>query len=256
MKITEQVSLNYDGDVARLTLHRPPLNFLNLELLRQIGSHLESLGESPACRALIFDSDLPAFSAGLDMSELTRESIFALLEQFHWVVQGLHSFMRPTIALVRGIALGAGNELLASCDFVFASEKASFGQPEVKIGSVPSLAPLALPHLIGGRRTAEMILTGNLINAAEAERIGLINRALPDGEVQAAAEELLKTLRGLSTSVLEVALQSARRTRKHELDSHLRYMESLYLNQLMYLEDQLEGVRAFLDKRQPVWKNK
>jgi len=90
----------------------------------------------------------------------------------------------------------------------------------------------------------------------EAERIGLINRALPDGEVEAAAEELLKTLRGLSTSVLEIALQSVRRTRKHELESHLRYIESLYLNQLMYLEDPLEGVQAFLDKRQPAWKNK
>lgn len=256
MDINELVSLSQEGDAARITLRRPPLNFLNLELLRGISSHLESLGEFPACQALILDSDLPAFSAGLEMSELTRDRIFLLLEEFYRVGRSLNSFVRPTIALVRGIALGAGNELLACCDFVIASEKASFAQPEVKVGSIPSLAPLVLPPLIGERRASEMILTGNFINAPEAERIGLINRALPEDQVAGAAEELVKTLRGLSTPVLDVALRSVRSARTYQLESRLREIESLYLNQLMNLEDPLEGVRAFLEKRQPVWKNK
>jgi cyclohexa-1,5-dienecarbonyl-CoA hydratase len=256
MEPAELVSLRQEGDAARLTLRRPPLNFLNLELLRRIGSHLESFGDSPACKALILDSDLPAFSAGLEMSELTRDSIFLLLEEFHRVVRLLNSFVRPTIALVRGIALGAGSELLACCDFVFASEKAFFGQPEVKIGGIPSLAPLVLPPLIGARRASEMILTGNLVSAREAESIGLINRALPDSQISGAGDEIVKLLRGLSASVLEVALQSVRSARTHALEVHLREIESLYLNRLMSLEDPLEGVRAFLEKRQPVWKNK
>jgi cyclohexa-1,5-dienecarbonyl-CoA hydratase len=250
------VSLTQEGEAARMTLNRPPLNFLSREMLHEIGSQLESLGESPACKALILDSELPAFSAGLDMSEITQDGVFLLLEEFHQVAHSLNSFTRPTIALVRGVALGAANELLACCDFVFASEKASFGQPEVKVGGIPSLAPILLPPLIGDRRSAEMILTGNIMSAGEAERIGLISRALPDDQIAGAAADLIRVLGSLSMSVMEIALKSVRWVRSHELESRLREIKALYLNQLMNLEDPLEGVRAFLEKRQPVWKNK
>ncbi len=250
------VTLRQEGDASWITLHRPPLNFLSRELLDQIVSQLESFGEFPACKALVLDSDLPAFSAGLEMSEINRDSAFLLLEGLHRLALTLCSFSRPTIAVVQGMALGAANELLACCDFVFASEKASFGQPEVKVGGIPSLASLLLPPLVGERRATEMILTGSLIGAAEAERIGLISRALPEGRVNAAVGELVKALGGLSTSVLEVALHSIRGLRSQRLQSHLRKIESLYLDQLMSLEDSMEGVSAFLEKRPPVWKNK
>jgi cyclohexa-1,5-dienecarbonyl-CoA hydratase len=250
------VSLTQEGDAARITLNRPPLNFLSREMLQQIGSQFEALGDSPACKALILDSELPAFSAGLEMSELTQDDIFLLLEDFHQIALTLNTFARPTIALVRGVALGAANELLACCDFVFASEKASFGQPEVKVGGIPSLAPILLPPLIGDRRAAEMILTGNIMSAGEAQRIGLISRALPEDQISAAVGDLLKTLGSLSMSVMEIALKSVRWVRSHELESRLREIKTLYLDQLMNLEDPLEGARAFLEKRQPVWKNR
>ncbi len=255
MRNDELIGLSTSGDVIRCTLRRPPLNFLNQELLHQLEAYTDSLGESPPCRALILDAEGSAFSAGLDLSELTRDGIFLLLEQFHRVAVALNNFPRPTIALVQGMALGAGNELLACCDFVFASEKASFGQPEIKVGGIPSLAALVLPPLIGQRKAMEMILTGNLIEAREAEKIGLIHRALPEDRLASASEQLLNTLRGLSVAVVEVAVRSARMTRTSVLEQHLREYESLYLDQLMELEDSTEGVKAFLEKRAPRWKN-
>ncbi|HYK88230.1 MAG TPA: enoyl-CoA hydratase/isomerase family protein [Acidobacteriota bacterium] len=256
MENNRHVQISQEGDALRVTLNRPPVNFISTEMLQQIGSELESMGESPACKALILDSALPAFSAGLDLSQLTPDTVFLLLEELHGVARSLNSFPRPTIGLVRGMALGAGNELLACCDFVFASEKASFGHPEVKVGGIPSLAPLLLPPLIGDRRAREMILTGNFIGAKEAESTGLITRALPEARIPEAVAELLKTLGSLSLPVLAIALRSVRTIRLHEMDGRLREIEALYLNQLMNLEDPMEGVRAFLEKRQPVWRNK
>lgn len=256
MENDQMILISQEEAAVRITLHRPPLNFVGREMLQQIGWELESMGDSPACKALVLDSDLPAFSAGLDMSELTRDGVFLLLEDLHRVARILNAFARPTIAVVKGLALGAANELLACCDFVIASEKASFGHPEIKVGGIPSLAPILLPPLIGSRRAGDMILTGNLIGAKEAEQIGLINRALPEGQLPEAVGELLKTLSSLSLSVLEVALQSVRKVRFYQLERHLREIEALFLNQLMNLEDPMEGVQAFLEKRQPVWKNK
>ena len=244
------------GDIARLTLRRPPLNFLQLEMLRQIQNHLFSLGDSPPCRILLIESEVAAFCAGLDMTQHTGESLFLLLEDFHGVIQTLNSFPRPTIALVKGMALGAGNEILAYCDFVIASEKASFGQPEINVGSIPSLAHIALPGLIGQRRATEMILTGKLVPAVEAQRIGLIDRAVPENQIEAALEDQLKILRSLSKSVTELALQAVRRDRTRALEANLRDAESLFLNQLMDLEDAAEGVKAFLEKRTPKWKHR
>jgi len=256
MESTELVSLCSDQDTARLVLRRPPLNFLNMDLLQQLEKHLDVLGDNPPCKVLIVDSDGPAFSAGLEMAEQTREGIFLLLERFHRTVRAVNAFPRPTIALVRGMCLGAGNELAACCDFVFAAEKASFGHPEVKIGTIPSMAHLLLPQLVGPRRTIEMILTGNFISAREAAEAGLINRVVPEDQLDKAATDMLGLFQGLSTPVVALALQASRDVRTRELGTRLRQAESVYLNQLMDLEDTAEGIRAFLEKRLPQWKNR
>ena len=255
MEKTDLISIAREGDTIRLSLQRPPLNMLNLDLLRHLEGQLESMVRTPEACALIIDTESQAFCAGLEPSELTREAVFLLLEQFHRTARLICNFPRPTVAIVRGLALGAGNELAACCDFVFASEKASFGHPEIKIGSIPSLATLLLPPLIGQRRALEMILTGRFIGAKEAERCGLINKVLPDDQLAKGADELIATFRGLSSSVLEVALRSVRLARTQEWDRHVREVESLYLNDLMELEDAAEGVRALIEKRPPRWKN-
>ena len=222
MDAPELVTLSTKNDVARLALRRPPLNFLNLELLRQLESHLEGLGDNPPCRILVIESEGAAFSAGLEMAEQTREGIFLLLENFHHVIRLLNDFARPTLAVVRGMALGAGNEIVACSDFAFATEKSSFGQPEVKIGTIPSIAHLALPALMGARRALELIMTGNLITAREAESAGLISRMVPDALMEGAVEDLAAAFRGLSAPVVALALRAAREARTRDLEDRLR----------------------------------
>lgn len=255
MNGTDLISLTVDGAAARLLLKRPPLNMLNLEMLRRMEERLEAAAREPGVRALILDTEAPSFCAGFEPSELTRESVFLLLEQFHHTARLLCNFPFPTIALVRGMALGAGNEMAACCDFIFATEKASFGQPEIKIGIIPSLAPMLLPPLIGQRAAEDMILTGKFLGAKDAERVGLVTRVLPDAQLSKAAEELVDTFSTLSGAVIQVCLKSLRSSRMHEWDRHQRDVESLYLNELMDLEDAVEGVRAFVEKRPPKWKH-
>ncbi len=256
MNEPELASLYASGDMIRLTLRRAPLNFLNLDLFRRVQELLESLGDSPPGRVLIVDSDCTAFSAGLEIAEQTRETIFMLLDQYHAVVRMLTEYPRPTVAVVRGMALGAGNELATSCDFVLASFEATFGQPEIKVGTMPSLAPLLLPPRIGMQRTLQMILTGNPVDAREAERMGLIYKAVADNALDAALEELVASFRVSSSSVMELALRSARGARMRELENNLRDAQSLFLDQLMDLEDPSEGIKAFLEKRPPQWKHR
>jgi enoyl-CoA hydratase len=250
------VELKRTGDLARVILRRPPLNYLNRELLESFQTYIESLGDSPSCRALIVESETRAFSAGLDNLDQGNESAFLLIEQFHALARSLSTFPRPTISVVRGMALGAGNELAACCDFVFASEAATFGQPEVKFGSVPSLAPLLLPPLIGSRHTLELILTGDFIPAKDAHRMGLVYSVAPDEQLWDSVEALLNKFRKLSIPVSQLALESGRASRVRALEEHLRDAESLYLNRLMDLEDCAEGAKALLEKRPPKWQNR
>jgi cyclohexa-1,5-dienecarbonyl-CoA hydratase len=249
-------TLNTVGDLTRLTLRRAPLNFLNLDMLTEIQRLLESMGERPPGRVLVIDSEGAAFSAGFDVSEQTGGPVFLLLDEFHTIMHTLCSFPRPTIALVRGVALGAGNELAAACDFILASNQATFGQPEIKVGSIPTLAPLLLPSRIGIQRTLQMILTGSAVDAQEAERIGLIYRTVPEDGLEAALTELAGSLATSSTAVMEIALRAARGPRLRELENNVRAAQALYLNELMDLNDPVEGVRAFLDRRPPQWKDR
>jgi cyclohexa-1,5-dienecarbonyl-CoA hydratase len=250
------VELKIAGDLAQLTLRRPPFNYLSLELLQEVESSLDSLGDAPGCRALVLDAEGKAFSAGLDIADQTRERIFLLMEEFHRVAVALLSFPRPTIAVVRGMALGAGNELVACCDLAIASEGASFGQPEIKLGSIPSLAPILLPPLIGERRTLELMLGGDLITAKEAQHIGLIQGLAPENRLREAVEVHVKKYRRLSLAVIAMAVELARAPRLRRLNENLCEVESLYLNRLMELEDYSEGMRAFAEKRAPRWQDR
>jgi len=250
------VRLKVHGSIASLILNRPPLNFLDLELLGKLIQLLESVGEDPDFTVLVLESDLPAFCGGLDLKDHTREDVFLLLERLHLAYRILHAFPRPTVAVIRGVALGAGNELAALCDFALATERATFGQPELKVGGLPSLAPLILPPVIGYRKTLELILLGKLLSADEALRIGLITRVVPESQITQALTELIAALADQSRPVLHLALSATRAVRTEQIENRLRQTESLYLERLMDLDDSLEGRQAFLERRSPRWKNR
>jgi cyclohexa-1,5-dienecarbonyl-CoA hydratase len=242
---------------ARLVLNKPPLNVLNIAMMREISAALESLSEDPSVKVLVFEAaeGSKAFSAGVDVSEHTADMVDEMIEVFHRIFRLLDALDVPTVAVVGGAALGGGCELVLFCDMVIASEKASFGQPEIQVGVFPPVAAVALPGIIGPKKAFELVLTGDRIRAAEAERLGLVNRVVPPDELDAAAEELVGKLTKLSAAVLRLTKRAVRIGSVGRFEEGLAAVEELYLGPLMDTEDAHEGLAAFMEKRAPVWRN-
>jgi len=179
-----------------------------------------------------------------------------MLETFRRILDDLGRMDKPVLAVVPGPALGAGNVLVAACDMVIAAASAKFGQPEIKAGVFNTGAAALLPRIVGRKRAFEIVLGGASISAAEAERIGLITRAVPDETLEAEAAVIARRFQESSAAVL----QCARRALVGGLDAPfaeaLRHAEDVYLNQLMASEDAVEGLQALIAKRKPAWKDR
>ena len=243
---------------ARITLARPPLNVLNIAMLREVNEALGQCAQQRELAAIVLDAaaDCNAFSAGVAVEEHVEETIFQMLDSFHGVFRNLEQIARPTIAIVDGAALGGGCELVAACDIVIASERARFGQPEIKLGVFPPVAAVLLPRVIGEKRARELILTGELIEAPEAARLGLVNYLLPRSELEQKVADLLSRFRNLSSAALAFTKEAMDLGRGCSLDSALKEVEDLYLNELMKTHDASEGIKAFADKRKPEWRHR
>lgn len=245
-----------DG-VARLTLNRPQANnAMNIASLEEILSALESVDLNRDVKILLLLGGPQAFSSGLDIADHTEEKVYQMIESFHQVFHRLAKLEAVSISVVKGMALGGGCELAASCDFCLAAEDAKLGQPEIKAGIFPSIASVLYPRIIGMRRTFEMILTGRIYSAKEAERIGLVTRAVPAAEIDQEAQRWIDFLQGFSTPVLQFARRAIWDTATLTLDDAVRHVEEIYLNQLMDTEDAKEGLQAIMERRKPVWKHR
>lgn len=253
--IGQHVAWRLEDEVGYLTLNRPPLNVLNIAMLRELSAALEAAAGAPGQKALVVRAEgtLRVFSAGVDVADHTAERVPEMIPLFDCVCAALADFPAPTLALVHGHALGGGCELALCCDFVIAAEGANLGQPEIKLATIAPIAALHLPRLVGYRRAVEMLFTGETLGAAEAARIGLITRAVPAAELEREAEALLGKLRGLSAAALRLCKRAVRLGADGW--AKLAEMEILYLDELMSTKDAHEGVAAFIEKRAPVWRN-
>jgi cyclohexa-1,5-dienecarbonyl-CoA hydratase len=243
--------------VILLSLDCPPLNVLDVAVLRQLADILTSCAEDSTAHIVVLQgAGERAFSAGMDVADHTPDKAPGMLDIAHRVVRQLLSLPQVTIALIRGVCLGGGCELASSCDFVLASEKSSFATPEIDVGCYPPVALARFPVLIGYHRAAEMILTGRRYSAQEALAMGLINRVLPQEQLESGLEALLDELRGKSGAVLRLALKGLRELSLKTFCDDLQRSESIYRNELLRSQDAAEGVQAFLQKRKPHWLNR
>jgi cyclohexa-1,5-dienecarbonyl-CoA hydratase len=179
-----------------------------------------------------------------------------MLESFHGVFRTMEQLAKPSIAVVEGAALGGGCELVAGCDIVIAAARAKFGQPEIKLGVFPPVAAVLLPRVIGERRARELLLTGEIFEAREALRLGLVNHVVEADRLEAKLQEILSRLRELSAPALEMARRALDAARGRPFLDALDRAEDIYLNDLMKTEDAHEGVKAFMEKRKPDWRNR
>ena len=251
----QHLKFGIDDRVAHITFARPPVNIFNIAMMREINDALNSCGQQRQLVAVVFEAaaDCRAFSAGVAVEEHVEETIFQMLDSFHAIFRNLEQLAKPTIAVIDGPALGGGCELVAACDIAIASERARFGQPEIKLGVFPPVAAVLLPRIIGDKQARELILTGELMEAAEAKRLGLVNYVVAANELNQKTSELLARFRNLSAAALELTKKAIDLGRGRTLDSALKEVENLYLNELMKTHDASEGVSAFIEKRKPQW---
>src|SRR5438105_8692556 len=200
----QHIHFSIEDRVARIALARPPLNVLNIAMMREVGAALDECARARDAVAVVFEAaqDIRAFSAGVAIEEHVAETIYQMLQSFHDIFRALEDLAKPVVAVVDGAALGGGCELVAACDIVLASERARFGQPEIKLGVFPPVAAILLPRIIGEKRARELILTGEMIDAGEARRLGLVSYVVPSVELEQKTESLLVKLRELSASSL------------------------------------------------------
>jgi len=240
--------------VVHITMDRPPLNVLDIPLLRELDAVLTACAEDTAADVMVIEgAGQRAFSAGVDIRDHTREKVPEMLDVVHGVIRKLLALPQVTIAVVRGVCLGGGCELASSCDLVVASEESSFATPEIHVGCYPPVALARFSSLIGYHRAAEMILTGRTFSAQEALAMGLINRVFPGDQLEGELKSLLEELLGKSGAVLRIALKGLRELSLKGFADALRRSEDLYCTELLHTEDVEEGIRAFLEKRKPQW---
>lgn len=254
----QYIKFRIDDRVARITLARPPVNILNIAMMREINEALNSCALAGELAAIVFDADTDcrAFSAGVAVEEHVADTIFQMLDSFHGIFRALEQIAKPTIAVVDGPALGGGCELVAACDIAVASNRARFGQPEIKLGVFPPVGAVLLPRVIGDKRARELILTGDMVDADEALRLGLVNYLVAGDALEEKTSELMAKFRELSAAALEHAKRAIDAGKGRSLDASLTEVENMYLHELMKTHDATEGVNAFVEKRKPIWRNR
>ena len=255
--MTDAVRVTRDGRVATLTLAKPPLNILDLDLLAELDARLEELAAIDDLQILMVRGDgEKAFSAGVSIRDHTADKLDRMLAGFHGALQRLRALDAFTIALVHGHCLGGGMELACACDLVLATESAHFGQPEIQLGCFPPFAAALLPRRIGFGATLELLLTGRTIDAAEAARLGLVHDVVPPSALDAHARRLIETITAQSAVATRLAKRAVRAGDELPLAAAIGTAERLYLRELAASADMTEGIEAFLAKRPPRWRHR
>ena len=250
-----KITFSSEANAYRITLSDPPLNILDITMLEELRDAIARVAEDR--HVLVLDAaGEKAFSAGASVQDHLGDRVATMLENFHDCFRMLAKLDIVTVALVRGSALGGGCELALACDFVLASDRAKFGQPEINLGVFPPVAAYQLSRQIAPRKGLELLLTGDPIDAATAERLGLINAVFPFADFDARAEEWLQRLYKQSASSLRFAKRAFRLAQTADFNERLAAVERLYLDELMETNDANEGLNAFIEKRKPVWSGK
>ena len=247
------------GIVAHLTLNRPKQNIMNLEMVQEIGIAIESLSFREDVRMILLDAAPECegyFSLGVGAEVYTSQLVFQMMDAFHGVFRIMNELSKPVLAVVDGVASGAGAELAAFCDLVVASEIAQFRQPEIKLGVFPPMGAVVYPRVIGPHRAMELLLTGEPITAPQALHMGLVNRVVPREKLKETVDTLVNRISAQSGPVLTLLKRVIFEGTWHPFEEALKRSQNLYLNQLFDLEDSREGLLALVQKRKPVWKNK
>lgn len=242
---------------AILTINRPPMNILNIATMEEMNNALSTVAANKEVKVLtITSTGEKAFSAGVDVSEHTEEQVEQMLHVFHDIFRNLVKLDQVTVAATKGFTLGGGCEVAIFCDLIFAADNLKIGQPEIQLSAIPPIALLILPRLMCLKKASELLLSGKIIDASEAEQMGLVNRVVPLDSFDSELEAFIQPFTELSLIGLKYSKKGIQLGLEENFLEGLEKIEKMYLEELMASEDAHEGLKAFMEKRKPVWKNK
>jgi len=246
------------GSVGLVTLNRPQaLNALNEALIAELNAALEAFEADPAVGCTVLTGSEKAFAAGADVKEMAEKTyVEAYLARFLDGWTRIAETRKPIIAAVSGFCLGGGLELAMMCDFIIAAETAKFALPEITLGIMPGAGGTQrLPRFVGKAKAMDLILTGRMMDAAEAERAGLVARMVPAEKLLEEAMAAAGKIAGYSQPIVMMAKETVNRAQETSLSEGARFERRLFLS-MFSTEDQKEGMKAFIEKRKPAFRNR
>lgn len=252
----EKLVVDVDGFEARITLRNPALNIIDIPMMDELSAALAEIESRPEISIVVFGGAGNCFSAGVDVAAHTPDKVAPMLQKFHQVIRSLIATRKVTMACVQGHCLGGGAELAMVCDLVYSTDDAKWGFPEIQLGCFPPVAATALSALIGQKRATELILTGRTISGTEAAAIGIASGVVSADELQATVDQVAARLSSLSPAALGITKKAIYAWDSMHFDKGLARAEKIYLDELIRTEDANEGIRAFMEKRQPKWKGR
>src|SRR5579863_2965447 len=257
----DAILLRQDADgIAKLTLNRPAArNALSMALMDALQCALDAIARDDTVKAVVIAANGPGFCAGHDLREMRanpgRQHYEAVFKQCVRLMTAIVRLPKPVIARVHGVATAAGCQLVASCDLAVAAADARFATPGVNIGLFCSTPMVALWRAVPRKAAMEMLLTGELIDADEAQRLGLVNRVVPADRLDEAVNELARTIAAKSPLVLKIGKEAFYRQAELDLDAAYAYASEVMVTNML-ARDAEEGIDAFLQKRSPKWENR
>ena len=243
-----------DGALWRISLTNPDSNVLDRAVILALSDLFSRAEKETGLRAICLDGTGPNFSYGASVEEHLPGQVREMLETFHGLFRAMASSDKVLLAAVHGYCLGGGMELAAFCHRVFATPDARLGQPEIRLGVFPPVASVILPERMGRGPAEDLCLTGRLLSAEEARSAGLVDEVIPD-PTAAALDYARRYLLPHSASSLRWAARAIRRGYYRRVLGELEALERMYLDDLMGTADAVEGIEAFVEKREPQWRN-
>ncbi|MBM4313419.1 MAG: enoyl-CoA hydratase/isomerase family protein [Deltaproteobacteria bacterium] len=252
----QHIKTDHADGMARITLARPKHNVLNIEMMNELNAALSSCASDMELKCVVLSGEGPSWCAGVDVGEHHPAMVAEMMAAFNGIFENMEKIDVPLIAAVHGACLGGGMELAIACDIIVASSRATFGQPEIRLGFFPPYAAIRLPQLVGTARTIEICATGKIYSADEAKAMGMISQVAGEEAFGDAVQGVVGSLLLSSPLIIRLSKQAVKRQIGMAFPQALAGVTDLFLNRLMKTEDTLEGINSFGEKRKPVWKNR
>ncbi|MCD4678438.1 MAG: enoyl-CoA hydratase/isomerase family protein [Desulfobacula sp.] len=250
------IKIENNGEVARIILDRPKHNVLNIPMMNELNAQLEKIAADDELKCVVITGEGRSFCAGVEVADHSPDNVDEMVATFNRIFELINMIDIPVIAAVNGACLGGGMEVAIACDIVIASEKAIFGQPEIKLGFFPPYAALRLPELVGPAKAIEIVTTGQNYSAQDSKDLGFVTNVASVDDFAEAVDKTIKQITMASPLIIRLNKRAVKRHIGTSFFQGVDLISNYFLKTMMKTEDTLEGIASFEERRKPVWKNK